>query len=56
MNHSDIDGNRVFPYEIQLPLNNTAEDCLNLCAEYGYGAGGMEYSVQCCKPSSQHPF
>ncbi|KAB8297713.1 hypothetical protein EYC80_001520 [Monilinia laxa] len=39
--------NRVFPYQISFPDNNTATNCLTLCSEYGYGAGGMEYSNEC---------
>ncbi|KAF7903668.1 uncharacterized protein EAF01_006717 [Botrytis porri] len=39
--------NRVFPYQIALTNNNTATNCLSLCSEFGYGAGGMEYSNQC---------
>ncbi|KAF7860407.1 hypothetical protein EAF04_008533 [Stromatinia cepivora] len=39
--------NRVFPYLTILPNNNTATNCLSMCSEYGYGAGGMEYSNQC---------
>lgn len=38
---------RTFPYQIEFAENNTAANCLNLCAEYGYGAGGMEYGEQC---------
>ncbi|OQU99179.1 WSC domain-containing protein [Cladophialophora immunda] len=39
--------NRTFPYQIEFQENNTAANCLNLCAEFGYGAGGMEYGEQC---------
>jgi hypothetical protein len=38
---------RTFPYQIDWPSNNTATNCLSLCSEYGYGAGGMEYGEQC---------
>jgi hypothetical protein len=38
---------RTFPYQIEFQDNNTATNCLNLCAQYGYGAGGMEYGEQC---------
>lgn len=41
--------NRVFPYQISFLDNNTATNCLGLCSKYGYGAGGMEYSNECCK-------
>ena len=36
-------GTRTFPYQIILPENNTAANCLDQCAAYGYMAGGMEY-------------
>lgn len=39
---------RTFPYQLEFATNNTAENCLNKCAEFGYGAGGMEYGEQCC--------
>lgn len=39
---------RVLPYEILTMVNNaTISDCLNLCAEYGYSAGGVEFGNQC---------
>jgi hypothetical protein len=38
---------RTFPYQIEFQDNNTATNCLSLCAQYGYGAGGMEYGEQC---------
>ena len=40
---------RTFPYQLTFAENNTAENCLNQCAQFGYGAGGMEYADQCCK-------
>ncbi|KAF8259546.1 copper radical oxidase [Lactarius quietus] len=41
-------GGRVFPlYQIDLVNNNSATNCLSLCAEFGYPAAGMEYSDQC---------
>ena len=36
-------GARTFPYQLILTNNNTAANCLNQCAAYGYMAGGMEY-------------
>jgi hypothetical protein len=42
-------GGRVFPYQIDMPQNATATACLTLCAEYGYGAAGLEYAMQCCR-------
>ena len=38
---------RTFPYQIDFQGNNTATNCLSLCSQYGYGAGGMEYGEQC---------
>ena len=38
---------RTFPYFIELKNNNTATNCLSLCAQYGYPAAGLEYSEQC---------
>lgn len=41
---------RTFPYGIlNMINNNTATNCLSLCYEYGYPAGGMEFGSQCCK-------
>lgn len=38
---------RTFPYELVMTDNNTAENCLSQCSEYGYAHGGMEYGNQC---------
>ena len=38
---------RVFPYQIDMETNLTIPNCLNLCHEYGYSAGGVEYGNQC---------
>ncbi|OCK77835.1 copper radical oxidase [Lepidopterella palustris CBS 459.81] len=38
---------RTFPYQLILPNNNTANNCLQSCQKFGYGAGGMEYSDEC---------
>ncbi|KAH7049316.1 hypothetical protein B0J12DRAFT_101347 [Macrophomina phaseolina] len=38
---------RVFQYEIVLENNNTAENCLTQCSNYGFDRGGMEYGNQC---------
>jgi WSC domain len=40
---------RTFPYQLILPNNNTANNCLQSCQAFGYGAGGMEYADECCK-------
>ena len=39
--------NRVFPYQIILAKNNTAENCLSQCSNFGYMSGGMEYGQEC---------
>lgn len=38
---------RVFPYELDLPNNATADICLTYCSDYGFPAGGIEYAYQC---------
>lgn len=38
---------RTFPNELVLENNNTAENCLTQCSDYGYAHGGMEYGSQC---------
>lgn len=40
-------GTRTLPYQLILSTNNTAVNCLNQCAAYGYMAGGMEYGQEC---------
>ena len=45
---------RTFPYQIDFLSNNTAKNCLSLCAEFGYGAGGMEYAEQCFCGDQSH--
>jgi len=40
-------GNRTFPYQIILPNNNTANNCLSQCQKFGFPAGGMEYADEC---------
>ena len=32
---------RVWKYQTNLPANNTATECLNRCAKFGFMAGGM---------------
>jgi hypothetical protein len=53
MNDRDDAVARTFPYQIIMNDNNTATNCLSLCSEFGYGAGGMEYGYECCTPP--HP-
>lgn len=43
------EGGRVFPNQIIKTDNNTVENCLNQCAKFGYPAGGMEFSSECCE-------
>ncbi|KAI0294118.1 galactose oxidase [Multifurca ochricompacta] len=38
---------RVFPYQIILSQNNTADNCLSLCSTFGYPAAGMEFGDEC---------
>ena len=38
---------RTFPWQIILPQNNSAQNCLSQCSAYGYGRGGMEYGDEC---------
>lgn len=38
---------RTFPYQLIFPNNNTANNCLQSCQAFGYGAGGMEYANEC---------
>ncbi|MCJ1314408.1 hypothetical protein MMC25_008090 [Agyrium rufum] len=38
---------KIFKYQIILPNNNTATNCLSQCSTFGYGAGGMEYGREC---------
>ncbi|KAJ7659245.1 copper radical oxidase [Mycena polygramma] len=47
------EGNNVdiFPWEIDLPTNNSATACLSQCATFGYTAGGMEFG-KCILKSS----
>ena len=47
---SEPPGGRVFPlYMNTFTNNNSVDACLNICAEYGYRAAGLEYSYQCCE-------
>ncbi|KAH9075011.1 copper radical oxidase [Lactarius deliciosus] len=39
--------NNVFPYHINLPGNNSAQNCLSQCSAFGYPAAGMEYGHEC---------
>jgi Glyoxal oxidase N-terminus/WSC domain len=38
---------RVLPYQTDMKTNITITSCLDLCATYGYDAGGLEYGIQC---------
>ncbi|KAE9371531.1 copper radical oxidase [Stipitochalara longipes BDJ] len=45
---TDNADSRTFPYRIiNMVNNNTATNCLSLCSQFGYPAGGMEYSSEC---------
>ena len=39
---TDVDGDRSLEYQMVFPTNNSNTNCLNLCAQYGYGAAGTE--------------
>ncbi|KAH6706246.1 WSC domain-containing protein [Leptodontidium sp. MPI-SDFR-AT-0119] len=44
---------RTFPYRItNMVNNNTATNCLSLCSQFGYPAGGMEFGSECCNSDS----
>ncbi|RDW66140.1 E set [Coleophoma cylindrospora] len=43
----NVNNNRALFWESILTTNNSATTCLDLCAEYGYEAAGMEYGLQC---------
>jgi hypothetical protein len=48
--YSDNVGNpqqRALFWQIILTTNNSAPNCLGLCAKYGYMSGGMEYGDEC---------
>ena len=38
---------RVFPNKMVNTVNNTVQACLKKCSDYGYPAGGLEYSEEC---------
>ncbi|KAJ7113154.1 galactose oxidase [Mycena epipterygia] len=40
---AEVNGGRVFPWEIDNTNNNSAPACLDQCAAFGYTAGGMEF-------------
>lgn len=44
---AELEGGRVFPWEIENANNNSAPGCLSQCAAFGYTAGGMEFGLQC---------
>jgi len=38
---------RVLPYQIEWPGNNTVDACVSRCRDFGYPAAGLEYSQEC---------
>lgn len=44
---TDTGNPRSLPWQIILPQNNSAQNCLSQCAAFGYMAGGMEYGEEC---------
>lgn len=49
LDSDNVNQQRTLFWQIILTNNNTAENCLGLCAEFGYNAGGMEYGEECCE-------
>jgi len=45
--YRDAQASRALPYQIILNNNNTANNCITQCSNFGYGAGGMEYGNEC---------
>jgi hypothetical protein len=52
--YTDSIGKHGLIWQSILPTNNSATTCLNLCAEYGYSAAGMEYSTECYCGDDSH--
>lgn len=50
----NINDVRALIWQSILTTNNTATSCLNLCAEYGYMAAGMEYGDECYCGDDSH--
>ena len=46
--YSEPNPAHVFPYQIIFPNNNSAQNCLTQCSNFGYPAAGMEYGDECC--------
>jgi hypothetical protein len=38
----------VFRYRILLTNNNSAQNCLSQCSDFGYPSAGMENGDECC--------
>ena len=38
---------RVFPNKMVNTVNNTVQACIKKCSDYGFPAGGLEYSEEC---------
>lgn len=43
----NVNNVRTLPYQLNLPTNNTNENCVAQCQAFGYGVGGTEYGEQC---------
>lgn len=43
----NVGGTRALFWQSILTTNNTATNCLGLCSQYGYMAGGMQYGDEC---------
>ena len=41
--------NRTLPWDLILANNNSASSCLGQCQKFGYTAGAMEWTQECCE-------
>jgi hypothetical protein len=39
---SELNGQRILPWMLEWPTNNSATACMQQCAEFGYPAAGVE--------------
>ncbi|KAF2655101.1 copper radical oxidase [Lophiostoma macrostomum CBS 122681] len=44
---ADDQETRALPWQLILNNNNTANNCITQCSNFGYNAGGMEYGIEC---------
>jgi hypothetical protein len=48
--YRDAQASRALPWQIILNKNNTANNCITQCSNFGYQTGGMEYGNECVSP------